>query len=256
MKLIYLVVVPVSVLLSLVSCHLVEDTGGGASECELGCDEQTQVPETKTAKTREQVRAQYMGSSSKTFYSDDASQSGDEALPEQKIMIESAIVSGSHCRDDNTAIVVSPDQEAITFSYSDFFIESGLNQKANCEVTVTLKLPEGRSLNLFSMQHRGFASMVEPAQTVVTSITKLGHLPPRYFSETINAPIDDDFLLENDFEQGLKSGCGQIIQLSIKTQIRLENDSVDDPSFVNMDSLDVEANSRLNLRLNPCETDD
>lgn len=168
--------------------------------------------------------------------------------PKQDMLIDVVSANGSGCPLDTAAVTVSPDNKAFTISYSDFTAQVGADAAAtafrkNCQLGLNVKVPQGYTYAIASVDHRGFAHLERGASATQSSFYYFqGEPHTSKTRRTFTGPLDTDWQRTDTFGVGSLSflPCGERRYLNVNTELRVSAGSSNKKkaSFLTMDSTD------------------
>lgn len=173
----------------------------------------------------------------------------DSPNPDQ-VYIKRITYSGSGCPSGSVASNLSNDAKAFTLLFDSYLAEAGPgipNGMANsrCRIVVDLKVPQGWSYTLFTVDYRGYMSLDPGVVATQNSSYWFQSTPDDVLalSSDYYGPVDKDYFISDtvDIDELVWSPCGKSRALNLETKIKVSNDSAPDNSgFITVDSIDGE----------------
>ncbi len=171
--------------------------------------------------------------------------------------------AGSACPPGSVSAVLSPDEQTLSVVFDRFSSQVGSGtgvdqQRLDCTLSIPLTLPTGYALSVFSMDVRGFASLVKGARAVVRSSHEFtrrnGKLKLDFDRDALKGPYEGDFFYEQTLAKRWDSDCGDFATINVKLELLLDSDGrlrdpvdnkkkqrVPDQSLASLDSIDTTA---------------
>ncbi|NRA62860.1 MAG: DUF4360 domain-containing protein [Pseudobacteriovorax sp.] len=153
------------------------------------------------------------------------------SVPSSEISIVDINHNGSGCPLGTVAENVSDDKQAFTVTFSDYIAEAGpgltpRDGRKNCQLTLTLNVPQGWQFSIASFDYRGFAFLDRGVKADYrTSYYFQGDRATETVTRTAWGYYDDNFQFRE--ELGLASAvwspCGAERALNINTAISVRN---------------------------------
>lgn len=177
---------------------------------------------------------------------------GDEVVspPKQKITIDIVMVNGSGCPKGTTRLAMSPDNTAMTVTYSQYLAQVGpgtrpTDRRKNCQLAVNVHVPHGFTYAIVKADYRGYGDL-KPGATGVQQANYYFQGMPRteYRAHEFRGPMDDNWQTtdQTDIAAASWAPCGDTRFLNINTELRVNAGSSDvrnATSFMSMDSTDT-----------------
>ncbi|NRA66253.1 MAG: DUF4360 domain-containing protein [Pseudobacteriovorax sp.] len=167
---------------------------------------------------------------------------------------------GPGCPVGTVNAITSIDGEAVTFVYSDFFVEvdeTNRRDRTFCELGFRLNVPQGKTVALFSVDHRGYIYMEEQVQARLNSKLTINNLNRERTIQLINrqvrGPLERDFILSRDLRPNRNRPCLQNrnLDITIDTTLSLRTRQ-GEAGFVTLDSSDASLEQELGLSFIDC----
>nr|WP_307837943.1 DUF4360 domain-containing protein [Actinoplanes philippinensis] len=169
-------------------------------------------------------------------------------VPKQDMVIDVVSANGSGCPLGTAAVTVSPDNKAFTVSYSEFTAQVGADAAAtafrkNCQLALNVKVPQGYTYAVASVDYRGFAHLERGASATHSSLYYFqGERNTGRTKRTFNGPFDGDWQRTDAFGVSSLSflPCGEMRYLNVNNELRVSSGWSDKhkASFLTMDSTD------------------
>lgn len=182
--------------------------------------------------------------------------------PPGKITIGVATVNGSGCRPGSAAVSVAPDNTAFTVTYSEYLAQAGGNSRPadsrkNCQIALTVKVPQGYTYAIASADYRGFASLSRAATGTQQAGYYFQGYPQTYRkTHTFSGPRTDNWQASDqvEVEALVFAPCGAERNFNINTELRTatKNGAADPVSFMTMDSTDGSINTVYQFAWKTC----
>jgi hypothetical protein len=170
------------------------------------------------------------------------------AAPGEGGTIEGVEYHGTGCEGGSAVTAVSPDNLAVTSTFSDFVASTGDgttpdDASRNCLLMMKIDVPQGWSYSLESVDIRGFANLPAGVTATRKSLYLISgsavHTTPtaRFKGQISNDYNDADVSPE---KPGEWSPCGGGQMLWIGTQIEIAGKNRDAGAVLSIDSIDTE----------------
>jgi hypothetical protein len=181
-----------------------------------------------------------------------------------KVTIEVGSVNGSGCPPNTAAVVVSPDKEAFTVTYSQYTAQAGGSSKPtdarkNCQISLIVHVPGGFTYAIASTDHRGYAALQLGAKATQVASYYFQGLPHTAATEhPIPAALKGSwqFTDEVPIPQLIYKPCGTERYFNINTELRVDVGASDESkvSFASMDSTDGSIKTTYHFAWKECPT--
>ena len=176
----------------------------------------------------------------------------------QTIQIKKIKISGTGCSDSNTAVSLSPDNKALTLTFSEFNVESDaydqqapVIQKTNCRVALVVEPSGGYTFAIAAVDYRGFVSLDRKAVAVHTTRYKMSREEKEIIKTKFKGPVDKDF---QRFDNIVRAE--QIEYLPCRGQKKLVINNVlkvrarpNSSGYIAIDSIDAEVGGSMRYKL-------
>ncbi|MEV6342634.1 DUF4360 domain-containing protein [Actinoplanes sp. NPDC051851] len=168
--------------------------------------------------------------------------------PDDLMTIDVVNANGSGCPAGSTKIAVAPDNTAFTVTYSKYLAQAGpkaspIDFRKNCQLALSIKVPNGFTFAIASADYRGFASLARGAWAQSSANYYFqGHTRTTRNEHTFRGPYDDDWQRTDTLAITAMSflGCNERRNLNINTDLRVNrgSSSRSETNFISMDSTD------------------
>lgn len=175
--------------------------------------------------------------------------------PAGKINIDLVNLNGSGCPAGSTAVTMSPDNSAVTVTYSQYLAQVGAGTKAsdgrkNCQLAVQVHVPQGFTYAIAKTDNRGYMDLKKGASaTEKTSYYFQGMSQGAAAQRTWNGPFDDNWQTTDEVPVTAMvfHPCGEQRYLMVNTELRANAGSSDrnSTSYISMDSTDTEFSTKF-----------
>ena len=174
------------------------------------------------------------------------------------ISITNVTTNGNGCPPESVETHISGDGESLTLTYNRFLAEidqTRRKSRSQCFASMTLDIPQGKTLGIFSIDHRGYASLDEKTKATINSEVKGKRRWKRVLKEKLAGPTDEDFRVNGKFafKTGRFKNCigGKPVTIDLKTTIKVKGKN-DNLGFITVDSSDKSLIQTLNLTALDC----
>ncbi|GAA4238387.1 DUF4360 domain-containing protein [Actinomadura meridiana] len=177
------------------------------------------------------------------------------------VTIEIATANGSGCLNNTAGVAISDDAESFTVWYFNYLVQSGGSLKPapvrkNCQLSLKLRAPEGVTYAVSSVDHRGYASLVDGAKATQKVSHYFQGLPQTgRITHQIPVPFDGTWHFEDSIQtEPVYKPCGEDRNLNLNTELRLDPGTSDPshPSVIAMDTLEDPIGSIYHLTWKTC----
>ncbi|GAA1789522.1 DUF4360 domain-containing protein [Luedemannella flava] len=186
------------------------------------------------------------------------------AAPGNRIVIDVVTANGSGCPIGTTAVAMSPDNTAMTVTYSHYSARVGAGAgpvefRRNCQLNLNVHVPNGLTFAVASVDYRGFGHLERGAAGLHQAAYYFqGQGSTQRSGRRFFGPMDDDWQVRDEIPimERVYRPCGVQRNININTELRVYGGQSDlrNPSFLNMDSSDVEFSTKYNLTWKACPT--
>jgi hypothetical protein len=183
--------------------------------------------------------------------------------PPDHIVIDVVTANGSGCPRGTTAVAVSPDNTALTVTYSAYLAQVGPDAKdtdfrKNCQLNLNVHVPNGLTFAVISVDYRGFAHLARGASALQQANYYFqGQSLTQRLRKTYHGPMDNDWQTTDSagIAERVYRPCGVQRNLNINTELRVSAGSSDprrSASFITMDSTDSSISTVYHLTWKKC----
>ena len=186
----------------------------------------------------------------------------DAAPPPDKIVIDVVTANGSGCPRGTTAVAMSPDNTAMTVTYSAYAARVGAGAGAfdfrkNCQLNLNVHVPNGLTYAVASVDYRGYGHLEDGARGIEqASYYFQGYGRTERFSNRFEGPMDRDWQVGDEIKvaERVYRPCGVQRNLNINTELRVNAGTSDHKlaSFLTMDSTDTAFSTVYHLTWKEC----
>lgn len=168
--------------------------------------------------------------------------------------------NGAGCRAGSWNTRISSDGQVFTTTFSAYELGVGPGpgtRGIECDLTIRLRTPEGRSFSVQSFSYSGYALLqqgVTGRQTASYSFEGLPTMPIDSNRRDLVGPYDDAFLFNDDVrvENRRWTPCGNVRDLNIRTRMQLNSTSGAGTGFMNMSAIDGSRKLEIKLQTRKC----
>jgi hypothetical protein len=164
---------------------------------------------------------------------------------------------GNGCPQGTVSATLSPDKKSLSILFDQFTVKANRdNQTArkHCNLAIPVKVPNGISISVFNVDHRGFVS--------IPTIYDYARLSAEYFFAGKKGPIftryikkigDYEYFYKNEIEgiANVWSSCGKDVNLRVNTNMFVKSKSGKDV-MGSLDSQDIRANMVFHVKQKQC----
>ncbi|TDD96433.1 DUF4360 domain-containing protein [Actinomadura rubrisoli] len=178
------------------------------------------------------------------------------------VTIEIATVNGSGCPPKSAAVALSKDNEAFTVTYSKYTAQTGgasspPDARKNCQINMTVHVPQGYTYAIASTDYRGYASLQAGANaTQLASYYFQGDPSTRQYSHSLNGPYGKSWQSTDkvNVSQLVWKPCGEERNFNINTELRVDQGTSipSKVSLITMDSTDNTIKTTYHYAWKPC----
>jgi hypothetical protein len=166
--------------------------------------------------------------------------------PSDEMVIDLVAMAGSGCRPGTADVAVSPDNTAFTAIYSDYLAEAGPGiattaGRRNCQLNVLVHVPQGFTFAITKVDYRGYGLLQRGATaTQRANYYFQGMSESTFTNHPVASPLDDNWFVSDEvpIASVVWHPCGELRNLNINTELRVNKGSSTQPSFLTMDSVD------------------
>ncbi len=165
---------------------------------------------------------------------------------------------GTGCPAGSASVALSPDQTAVSILFDQYVAEAGGSRtidRKNCNIAIPVKVPQGYSVSVFSIDYRGFTGLPSGARA---------QLGVEYFlagsgrgirtSKSFYGPTASDYLKSDTLgmQAVVWSACGADTILRANTSMMVQTNSRREQALATVDSADVQAGLIYHLQWRRC----
>ncbi|WP_428983223.1 DUF4360 domain-containing protein [Phytohabitans maris] len=180
--------------------------------------------------------------------------------PADEVVIDLIAMAGSGCRPGTADVAVSPDNTAFTVIYSDYLAQAGpgipvADGRKNCQINVLVHVPQGFTFAIAKVDHRGYALLESGASAIQRANYYFqGMSQGSFTTHPLSAPLDDNWIATDEVEVAalVWRPCGELRNLNINTELRVNRGSSTGTSFVTMDSTDGDIETVYHFKWQRC----
>ena len=182
----------------------------------------------------------------------------------REVFIQDIDYNGSGCPLGTVAENISTDAKAFTLTFSDYIAEAGpgisvREGRRNCQVTLSLKVPQGWQYSLGTFDYRGYVFLDSGMQASHnTSYYFQGSGFTGRFSSRMRGASERDYTFRDQFglDSLVWSSCNATRALNINTSINVRNSNKrrypDAEGLITNDSIDGTIKHVFGLRWRRC----
>ncbi len=166
---------------------------------------------------------------------------------------------GNGCPAGTASVTVAPDQTAISILFDNFVAESGgetrkrLDRKS-CNLTIPVKVPQGFSVAIFSVDYRGFNSVPRGGYSRFDAEYFWAGIRGPRTSETFRGPIDENYIHTDDVIAAslVWAPCGQSVNLRINSSMQAVSNTRMEQAMATVDSADITSGLIYHIQWRRC----
>ncbi|TFK28356.1 hypothetical protein FA15DRAFT_701034 [Coprinopsis marcescibilis] len=177
--------------------------------------------------------------------------------------ITSLGVLGTGCPPGTSYYVLSPDNSAVTVTFSEYFAQAGpgipiAQNRRNCRLTFGVNVPPGFTFAIGTVDYRGYYQLdrgVTGGQSASYYFQSL--LNESFARKELVGPVDGaDYIYRDQFDliATNTSPCGVSTVLNVNTELRVSNTGNRQGSgYIATDSVDAHLNTTYNFQWQTCK---
>ncbi|EAU93304.1 hypothetical protein CC1G_13195 [Coprinopsis cinerea okayama7 len=176
--------------------------------------------------------------------------------------ITSLGVIGTGCPPGSTYWVLSPDNTALTVTFSEYYAQAGpgipANQnRKNCRLTIGVDVPPGFTFGVASIDYRGYYQLDSRVTASQNSLYYFqGQILQATARKDLVGPVDGaDYTYRDMFDlvSTVQSPCGISTVLNVQSDLRVSNSqNTRGSGYIATDSIDTALNTTLNFQWQAC----
>lgn len=176
-----------------------------------------------------------------------------------QVHIQNIVYAGSGCPAGSVSELLAPDAKAFSLLFDSYVAEAGpgiplSKGRANCQIAVDLRFPQGWSFTIFEVDYRGYAQLDRGATgTQKTSYYFQGSPATASLASNYYGPYNNDYHIRDTL--GLSatvwSPCGMTRALNMNTQVRVTAPA-GRRAFMTVDSIDGQLTHIYKLQWRQC----
>lgn len=184
-----------------------------------------------------------------------------DAPSASEVFIRDLTYGGSGCPAGSVSHNISPDGQAFTILYDQFVAQAGpgvdrRENRKNCQLNLDLRIPNGWSYSVASVDYRGYASLDNRVEGLQKATYYFQGETQQVDSEmAFTGPLDQDYLRRDEIGMATEvwSPCGEQRSLNINSQVRINNTrNTRGGGLLTVDSTDGTVKQVFNLRFRRC----
>lgn len=177
------------------------------------------------------------------------------------VRVRNITYAGTGCPAGSVADNVSPDLQALTLLFDEYFAEVGpgvpYNQRRkNCQILIDLDFPQGWTYTLFTVDYRGYVSLDPDVSAFQqSSYYFAGQQQTARLATRMYGPLDSNFQIRDTLTINslVWAPCGAQRALNINTEVRADNTrNPNGHGLITTDSIDATLKQIYGLRWERC----
>ena len=175
------------------------------------------------------------------------------------VAIQSIEYHGTGCPKQTAAIDLAPDFKAFTVLFSQYQAQIDTAKRLTsvtryCEINISLKVPDGWSFMVFTVDYRGYVALTDGATAELESRVRFRGVDPHSRLDELNlqGPKDENYFFRHQLNAKTlqRSSCrGVTRHLGIKSNLTVTAKK-GASALMTVDSADGEVGDRKSTRLN------
>ncbi len=164
---------------------------------------------------------------------------------------------GTGCPAGSAAVTLSPDFSALTILFDNYVAEAGNGRsldRKTCNIAIPVRIPEGKSVSLFTIDYRGFNSIPLGAYATFSAEYFFAGFQGPKFEKRFDGIYEDQYIIQNILPATavVWSNCGEDVNLRINTAITAKTNRQDQPVYSAVDTTDIHAGLVYHLSWRDC----
>jgi hypothetical protein len=178
-----------------------------------------------------------------------------------EVYISSISYGGSGCPQGTVGQSLSSDRTSMTLIFDEFIASVGpgvaiTESRKNCQLNINLRIPQGWSYTIGTMDYRGFANLARGHVGTQKSIYYFQGEIAQVSKDTVfRGPMSKDYLIRDTIPMNsvVWSECNKVVPLNINTQVRIDNSgNRATPGQLTTDSIDGKVKKIFGLQWKRC----
>lgn len=168
------------------------------------------------------------------------------------VYISQVFLIGNGCSDDDTFVVLSPDEKTLSLLFENFYIDSSVTgprgprssvARKSCDMQISISVPHNKRVAIKKIDYRGYAYIPSNSSIRFMSghsleVPALGYKTREFRDQIIKEGfLDEDLYLEQFVNNRLtEAACGEDVILHVSSKLfgNMHNDEL----FASIDSAD------------------
>jgi Domain of unknown function (DUF4360) len=180
-----------------------------------------------------------------------------EGTAPPNVTIEVMDVHGTGCSEDDVVLGVSPDRTVVTIMFSKMVVHAPnpiRDTLRDCSINFQLNFPPGFTYAVVSSDYRGYAEVDEGASASHEARFHFqGETATTVASKTFAGPVADNFGYRQIVDKAVYAPCDDDVPLNSYTRISATAGPNGEKADLSLDSIDTQAETRLNLNWSTCK---
>jgi len=171
-------------------------------------------------------------------------------------------LNGSGCPAGSASYVLSADHTSVTVTFSDYAASAGpgvsiLDNRKNCQLTLSLYVPPGFTFGIADVDYRGYYQLDDKVSADQQATYYFqGQILQATAHSTLNGAIEgNDYTFRDEFDLAstVLAPCGVQSVLNINSELRVSNAANPQGSgFITDDSTDATLTTQFNFNWQKC----
>jgi hypothetical protein len=165
---------------------------------------------------------------------------------------------GNGCPAGSASATLGTDGKTLSILFDQFMVEAGganpnLSRKS-CNITVPIRIPQGFSVSVISVDYRGYVSLPTSAQARLSAEYFFAGSNALRYEKVFNGRSDTDYLFTNKMaiEAVVWSACGASPNLRVNAAMLVKSNRYGDEALATVDSADLSAGLVYQLQWKRC----